>query len=497
MKRLAGAIAVLAFWSAGLRAQARVIITDLGAGPSGRLLQEALAQPHRLVEPDSGWFVQRRNEQERSSLIVLGRTAAVSGSVAGDVIVVGGDLFLRPGAHVEGRGVAIGGAVYPSALAIVRQGSQSFRDNTFSIARTPDGYRLAYVSLREHASPPLLFPGIYGLRLPTYDRVNGASVPFGPALTFANGRGEIDFLATYRSDLGKFDPSIEGGLQVSRRSRAHLEVRRGSFSNDAWIWSDFVNSMAVLVSGADTRNYYRADRAELTVHRLWESTHTQIEPFVGGVAERAWSVGPAVGEQRGAWSIIERKDSLGMWRPNPGITEGRITSVVAGSAFQWESEGVKVQAHTRGEMSLASPLDTAFVQITSDVGVSFPTFGEQEYSLDVHWVTTPSNAPPRQRFTYVGGSGTLPFLKMLEQGGDELLLIDQRYSYPVLNVRIGMLGIPTLLFRHRIGSAGLGRLPAFEQMVGLGVLLTILRGEVQIDPASGRVRVSVGFSFSR
>ncbi len=186
-----------------------------------------------------------------------------------------------------------------------------------------------------------------------------------------------------------------------------------------------------------------------------------------------------------------------MWRPNPGITDGSVTSVVAGSALQWESEGLKLQARTRGEMSLASPLDTAFVQITSDVGVSFATFGEQEYALDVHWVTTPSNAPPRQRFVYLGGAGSLPFLRMLEQGGDELLLVDQRYSYPLLNVRIGILGIPTLLFRHRIGSAGLGGLPAFEQMIGVGVLLTVIRGEIQIDPASGRARSGFGFSFSR
>jgi hypothetical protein len=497
VKILAGTVAAVALWSAGLQAQARVIITDLGAGASGRILQEALAQPHRLVEPDSGWFVQRRNEQERSSLIVLGRTAAISGSVAGDVIVVAGDLFVRPGAHIDGRAIAIGGAVYPSALSIIRHGSQSFRDNTFSITRAADGYRLEYVSLREHAATPLLFPGVYGLRLPTYDRVNGASVPFGPAFSFAGGRGEVDILATYRSDLGKADPSLEGSIQLSRRSRARLEARRGSFSNDAWIWSDFVNSVAVLVYGADTRNYYRADRAELAVHRLWESSHAQIEPFVGGVAERAWSVGPAIGEQRGPWSIVERKDTLGMWRPNPGITDGSVTSVVAGSTLQWESDGVKVQARTRGEMSLASPLDTAFVQITSDVGVTFPTFGEQEYALDVHWVTTPSDAPPRQRLVYLGGPGTLPFITMLEQGGDELLLIDQRYSYPLLNVRIGILGIPTLLFRHRIGSAGLGRLPAFEQMVGVGILLTILRGEIQIDPATGKVRGGVGFSFSR
>jgi hypothetical protein len=66
-----------------------------------------------------------------------------------------------------------------------------------------------------------------------------------------------------------------------------------------------------------------------------------------------------------------------------------------------------------------------------------------------------------------------------------------------LKVRFGIFGVPTLLLRHRIGSAGLARLPAFEQLVGFGVLLTIVRGEVQIDPASGKTRVSAGFSFSR
>jgi hypothetical protein len=64
-------------------------------------------------------------------------------------------------------------------------------------------------------------------------------------------------------------------------------------------------------------------------------------------------------------------------------------------------------------------------------------------------------------------------------------------------VRLGFFGNPTLIFRHRIGSAGLNRLPSFEQMIGVGVGLTVLRGEVLFDPIRKRTRAFVGFTFSR
>jgi hypothetical protein len=64
-------------------------------------------------------------------------------------------------------------------------------------------------------------------------------------------------------------------------------------------------------------------------------------------------------------------------------------------------------------------------------------------------------------------------------------------------VHVGLLGEPTLQIRHRLGSAGVGRLPTLEQVVGLGVMLTLIRGEIQLDPATGDTRFSVGFSFSR
>ena len=488
---------VLLLSASVLGAQGRVVVTDRGPGAGGQVLQSVLARPHRLIEPDSGWYRMPRGEQLAVSLVVLGRTAALEGNVDGDVVVVGGDLFVRPGARIGGRAIAIGGGVYPSALAVVEQGAQSYRDNTYAITRDGDIYRLAYVSLREHASPPLLLPGVFGLRIPTYDRVNGASIPFGPAFTIRDGLVEAHALATYRSDLGKVDPSIRAAAQISRRLRAEAFAGRGTFSNDAWIWSDLVNSFSAFTTGTDTRNHYRADRAEVTVHRSWEWTNVRIEPFLGGRYEDAWTVGPAIGERRGPWSIFGRSDSLGMYRPNPAIQDGAIGSLLSGLRYDYDTDDLRVQAHVRAEATLSAPSDRRFIQATSDILTTFPTFGEQEYALDVHWVTTGGDTPPPQRFAYLGGAGTLVFLDLLEQGGDEALLVDQRYSIPLPRIRVGLLGEPTLLFRHRIGSAGLGGLPDFEQVIGVGVMLTLVRVELQMDPATGELRFSTGFSFSR
>jgi hypothetical protein len=481
-------------------AQERVTVADVGRGASGRVLQEALRRPYRLVEPDTSWFILGRSEQERRTIVVLGRTAAISGKVDGDVIVVDGDLHIRPGAEISGRAIAIGGGVYSSSLSYLAQGSQSFRDNTFDIQRTADGYQLHYRSLVEDASRPLLFPGIYGLRFPSYDRVNGLSIPFGPAFSFAGGRGTVEPIVTYRSDLGKFDPLVSASFELTRRTRAQLEVQRGTFSNDAWIWPNLVNSLSVLAFGADTRNYYRADRGEITIHRVWESTRSQITPFIGARVEQAWSVGPAIGEQRGPWSVWRRTDTLGMWRPNPSIVPAgfltTLTSALGGAAYQWDAADLKMRARSSAEWSIEAPVES-FTQLTSDLETRFLTFGEQEYAIDVHWVTTYGPTPPPQRFVYFGGPGTTPFLELLEQGGDELLLVDQRYSIPLVNVRFGILGVPSVQLRHRIGSAGLGKLPSLEQMIGVGLSLTIVRAEIQVEPTSGKVRFSTGFTFSR
>lgn len=483
----------------GLAAQdRRITITDLGPGAAGRILRDALGRPHRLVLPDTTGFVQRRGQTEPTTLIVLGRDVYIEGRVEGDVIVVDGDVFVRAGAEIAGRAIAIGGGAYPTALGYVAGGTRNFHDETFDITPVGSDFRLTYRSLRVGAERPLLFPFFYGLRLPSYDRVNGVSLPFGPALTFGGDRGEIDVLATYRSDIGKVDPSLSLAYQITRRTRIAARASRGSFSNDEWIYVDYLNSGSVLFFGEDTRNWYRADRGELTLHRLWEMTRTTLEPFIGGRYEKSWAVGPVVGTSNGPWSLLGRDDTLAMVRPNPQVPNLELPSVLVGSTLRWDEEDVQIRARTQLEASRrpSGALGDGFRQLTSDLDVRFPTFGEQSYRAEVHWVTSAGELP-LQRYAYLGGPGTMPFLEILEQGGGELLLVDQRYSIPLPRITLGFMGIPTLQLRHRLGSAGVSSLPSLEQMIGVGLSLTIIRGELRLDPARTRVKFTVGFTFAR
>jgi hypothetical protein len=492
---------MLALAAGSVQAQSRVTITDLGPGSAGRILRDAISRPHTLITPADTAFTQRRGELQQGTLIVLGRTTYIGGKVEGDVIVVNADLFVRPGAEITGRAIAIGGGAYASTLAYVGAGTQSFRDDGFTVQTVGDGYQLAYRSLREGSTPPLFLPGVYGLRIPTYDRVNGLSLPYGPAVSFLQGRGELNALATYRSDLGKVDPSVTAELRLNRRVRLEASASRGSFTNERWIYPDLINSAASLIFGEDTRNWYRANRGELSVHRKWEFPRLILEPFIGARVEATDAVGPTPGDLSGPWSLFGRDDTLGMLRPNPQVSADLFASGLAGFALAFEDEeGMRLRAHTVLESGMA-PSSTVvpepnWLQAITDFDLRFPTFGDQQYAVEVRWVTTGGNFP-LERFHYLGGPGTMPFLEMLQQGGGELLLVDQRYSIPFLQYNFGFMGSPTLQLRHRLGSAGLNGLPALEQMVGVGVSLTVIRGEVRLDPASGKVQLAAGFTFTR
>src|SRR4051812_24367447 len=77
-----------------LAQDARVVVRDPGTGIAGRLLQDALSKPYRvIVAPDSGIVLGRATDVDRT-LLVIGGPARLEGHVSGDFIVLG-DLVLR------------------------------------------------------------------------------------------------------------------------------------------------------------------------------------------------------------------------------------------------------------------------------------------------------------------------------------------------------------------------------------------------------------------
>ena len=496
--RVAPLLLVGAIASALFRLDAQtVVVRDPGPGPLGHRIAEALAAPHELIPPGASAALLPRDSAYAHTVIVLHRDVLIEARVHGDVIVVGGDAFLHPGAIVDGRVVAIGGGVYESRLAITRGGVESYRDFTFDVQPTAAGYTIAYRPIRLGQSPPFSLPGLYGLRIPTYDRIDGLSVPVGPMITLDTGRFTIDPTVTYRSNLGVFDPAVAGDFAFDRRNSVNVYAGRATRTNDDWIWSDLLNSAAVLGLGLDTRNYYRADRAEVTIHHLLEGVTLEFEPFAGIRVERDRSVGRDSLVPHVPWSFFGRSAADRMRRPNPAITPGTLQSVLLGGRAIWESQRVRVSVDLTNEGATFDVGSRRFIQSTANASIRFPTFASQEFYFTTHVLETFGDTAPPQRWGYLGGSGTIPTLELLSMGGDHLVYFESNYFIPFLRFDLPVLGPPSITLRHMIGSAGVGKLPDFEQNLALRVALSFFRVDFAVDPARHRWEVGAGLSLAR
>lgn len=478
--------------SISAQAEQRVQVRDAGPGKPGEILREALARPYVVVHERWNTRLFRDSVYDRT-VLVLGSDASVASTVHGDVIVVGGDIYLRPGARIDGRAISYGGGVYDSEQAEVAGGRFSYWDTRFDIVATDSGTALDYrpPALLERAQLASL-PLLYGLRIPTYTRVDGLSLPWGPRFALSGRDGgslQVDPTVTYRSDIGAFDLAVSTIARLDPGWSAHLYAGRGTFTNDDWIESDFINSLKVLLDGRDYRNYWRADRFEGRVARTFTRSAGEITVWGGARTERDWSISAG-----GPWSLRGRRTGDGMIRANPGVERGRISSALAGLGGSLSLPELALSAAVQVERPFDTPLDERFTQATIDAGVRFATFASQSFELHSHAVLTAGDTAPPQRFAYLGGSGTLTTFSVLQFGGEQLLFIESAYNIPITAVHVPILGPPVLSLRHAIGAAGVGKLPKFEQNLIGRIALGIVYAEYAIDPATRNDAFSIGLS---
>jgi hypothetical protein len=474
-------------------AQDSLRIRRAGPGRAGTIVREAAAAPHRVLVADTGRITLPRGSVIETSLLVVGGDVAVGGRVAGDVVVVGGNLFMHPGGAIDGRAIALGGCVYTSTLATIAGEIECDRDARFEVRRTPPFIDVAYVEPREEDLPALALPFPAGLRIPTYTRVEGLGLPWGPRLRLFQGRLDIDPTVTYRSATGALDPQLRLTVGAGTLWFVEAELGRGTRTNDAWIRDDLLNSVLALFAGRDVRNYYRSRYAVARGGRRWERGATLLSAWFGGQAERDRST-----HARAPWSAFDRRDSVeGLARPNPAVAHGDLGSLLAGVGLSWESAGVELTSRLETEVVLDAPGDASFAQTTGHAAIAFPTFGTQRLTFEAHAVFTGGDPAVAQRFAYLGGSGTLPTRDLLSMGGDQLVFLESRYEIPIDRLQIPFSGPPVVVLRHVMGSAGVDSLPDLVQNIGARLTIRPLRFDVAHDPASGDSEFKVGVSFGR
>jgi hypothetical protein len=352
----------------------------------------------------------------------------------------------------------------------------------------------------EYSDRPVSLPLGIGLRVPTYDRVNGLTLPWGPKIETSNGRIDADLLVRYRSHLGNWDPSLEGVLRPGDTNELKFFLGRGTFTNDGWIRSDLMNSLAALFVGSDARNYYRSDKAVARLSRALMPGSTVLTPFIGFNYERDWSTSDLV-PTSSPWSFFGRTGRLRMRRGNPPVDRGHIASFLVGTGVELAKGDLESKLNFELERSIHTDFDQFcvatpgglvclqnggnFTQGTGHATLRFPTFGTQTFTFTGHGVFT-GGSTVSQRFAYLGGAGTLATVDLLALGGDGLLFLQGDYMIPLERIKLPYVGSPFIALRYAAGTAGSNSLPPLIQNVGVGVGVSFLRVDFTIDPAHNR-----------
>lgn len=358
---------------------------------------------------------------------------------------------------------------------------------------------LALITPVARAQVSVDFPVTVGI-LPSYDRVNGVSLPFGPTVTIGdNDRLVINPTLTYRSNLGKIDPSLAVAGQITADSTLGfvLTGARGTFTNDRWIRSDLLNSLVSFGLGHDARNYFRGDRGEARITSALKLPLDVATVFVGARTERDWSTGWRTGTPHGPYSIFGRSDTTnGIQRRNPAINAGHISSAIAGGHAEYTGPVGTAMLDVLLEAAGKSPIGGSFQQLTITEGADIATFGAQHIEVGAHLVTTATNSlTPAQRFSYVGGSGSLATVDLLGLGGDHLYFIDALYVIPIPGIELPILGNPYIAPHFAGGAASVGGFGRPVQNIGGRIGVSIFTVDYLINPRTHQHDFGAGISL--
>jgi hypothetical protein len=467
------------------------------AGPTDDPALEAL---HRVVARNQYLVIQRDTVlppefHTAGDLIVWDARVRLEGQVEGAAVSLQGTLIVRPGARVGGPIVAVGGLVLPSGLASV--GERIELSPEYRVAVRRDAERLQVTAFLPPPVRRFGLGGIFGFRQVDYDRVNGLSVAWGPQWRLAAREfgPRADAWITLRSARLQPGGGIQLALPIGGGMEAAITAERTTLTNEWWIRDGLWNSIGALMLGRDLRDYHESDQISLRLARSprvsTAGTALDIAPHLVIRHSRDRAL-----EAQRPWAITGRTQ---LDRPNLPVLATEIASLGVGTTLAWHGASSTFAAITLAEYGRVTQGDLRFARWLANGRWDMQALWNHQLTVAGHGIGSLGDSPaPPQRWSFVGGQGTLPTLPMAALRGDRLVFLESRYQIPLGFIEPPLLGVPWLELLHATGTAWqTGQpMPAWEQNLGAGLAFSFFRARAWIDPSIDRPRPTVLLEFA-
>jgi hypothetical protein len=412
-------------------------------------------------------------EVVEGKVLVLQATVRTAAEIRGDVFVVDGDLFLRPGANISGDVLVLGGGYYGSSLAVVAGSVKYLPNDLYAVAPRAGGWTISPVRRVPRA---IQLHGLHGFKAPTYERVDELTLAWGVTGRAVNWAGSpsLELVARFKTEQNSFEGTARHYWHPAAEFELGVEAERATRSNEDWARGAVSNSFAYLFTGDDFRDYYRSDRAAFVVRR---AVPDGWSPRLVMQWEKARSI-----QAREQFALFGSDEDV---RQNPPIDEGDTWSAILGVTYR--------QRTATGRIVVQAVLEAAdstvagdFSFLLGDVRVRWRGQVVSGHQLDLFGVARGdlAGSVPGQRWSAFGGRVTLPTLPILSRRGPRLVYGQATYAVPVAALALGLLGTPELFFRVAMGAAWAEREAArFDANLMLGGRMSVFEAGVAVDPS--------------
>jgi hypothetical protein len=362
-----------------------------------------------------------------ANVVVKAGDLTVYGKVVGDVLVVGGNLYVKDNGYITGNAKVINGDVFKDEVARIdgyidktSSAANSYRENEKKFTRSSTRLNANWISETTNLDNFIF----------RYNRVEGLFLGTGSDKRYYwDGRKSYSIFGSFgygfkaREWRGNLGLSRQFAFNDGQLIEIGLEGHKLTDSKDNWIIGVHENTAAAILIHEDFRDYYRrigmGFNAGYALQQDYVTGQVRVEYLIDDYKSM---------ENRTEWSIFGGDKTF---RLNPSIDEGQMRSILTSAGL---STVTKTMYGPEG-WSIFATAEFADKNFGGD-------FGFNQYVLDVRRYQplgrydnlnvrlragTSEGSLPVQKIFELGGLSTLHGFSFKSQAGNRMILVNAEY----------------------------------------------------------------------